>query len=83
MHLDSPEPSIPLSEFVKTETRFNMLWQTHPEDAERFLAQAQQEVDHRYRFYKQLSELEWSDTARASSVKAQVKTGNETEKDHG
>jgi dihydroorotate dehydrogenase (fumarate) len=35
-----------------------MLWQTHPEAAEAFLAQAQQDVKNRYHYYKQLSELE-------------------------
>ena len=69
MHLDSPEPSIPYREFVETETRFSLLWQTHPDDAERFLAQAQQEVKHRYHFYKQLSELEWDETTSVSALK--------------
>ncbi|MBK8815355.1 MAG: pyruvate:ferredoxin (flavodoxin) oxidoreductase [Methylococcaceae bacterium] len=83
MHLDSPEPSIPLRDFVSTETRFSMLWQTHPEDAERFLEQAQQEVKNRYHYYKQLSELEWSDATRVSAVKAQLKTDDIVAKDHG
>jgi pyruvate-ferredoxin/flavodoxin oxidoreductase len=81
MHMDSAEPSIPYREFVKTETRFNMLWQTHPEDAERFLAQAQKDVINRYRFYKQLSELEWSDSTSVSAVKAQIKSETETAKE--
>lgn len=83
MHLDSPEPSIPLRDFASTETRFSMLWQTHPEEAERFLAQAQQEVKNRYHYYKQLSELEWKETTRVSYVKAQAKTDSVAEKDHG
>jgi pyruvate-ferredoxin/flavodoxin oxidoreductase len=61
LQLDSAEPSIPYREFVETETRFSMLWQTHPEAAEAFLAQAQREVRERYRHYKQLAELDWSD----------------------
>ncbi len=69
MHLDSAEPSISYREFVETETRFSLLWQTHPDDAERFLAQAQQEVKHRYHFYKQLSELEWDETSSVSALK--------------
>ncbi len=81
MHLDSAEPSIPYRDFVKTETRFSMLWQTHPEEAERFLAQAQQDVKSRYHYYKQLSELDWDDTISVSSVKAQIKTV--TESDNG
>ncbi|MEQ1528118.1 MAG: pyruvate:ferredoxin (flavodoxin) oxidoreductase [Methylococcales bacterium] len=83
MHLDSPEPSIPYRDFVKTETRFSMLWQTHPDAAERFLAQAQQEVKNRYRFYKQLSELEWTEAGGISALKAQIKTDAAKEQDHG
>ncbi|MEQ1637163.1 MAG: pyruvate:ferredoxin (flavodoxin) oxidoreductase [Methylococcales bacterium] len=82
MHLDSPEPSIPYRDFVKTETRFSMLWQTHPEAAERFLAQAQQDVKNRYRYYKQLSELEWNETTSVSAVKAQLKTETTVEASH-
>ena len=74
MHLDSAEPSIPYREFVQSETRFNMLWHTHPQDAEKFLEQAQQEVTHRYRYYKQLSELEWNDSVSVAATKAKLAT---------
>jgi len=83
MHLDSAEPSIPYRDFVKTETRFSMLWQTHPEDAERFLEQAQQDVKNRYHYYKQLSELEWSESTSVSAVKAQLKSESAKETDNG
>ncbi|MDD4916139.1 MAG: pyruvate:ferredoxin (flavodoxin) oxidoreductase, partial [Methylococcales bacterium] len=83
MHLDSPEPSIPYRDFVKTETRFSMLWQTHPEAAEQFLEQAQRDVKNRYRYYKQLSELEWSEATSISAVKAQLKTDSAKETDNG
>jgi pyruvate-ferredoxin/flavodoxin oxidoreductase len=83
MHLDSAEPSIPYHDFVKTETRFSMLWQTHPEDAERFLAQAQQDVKNRYHYYKQLSELAWNETTSVSAVKAQLKSETAKETDNG
>jgi pyruvate-ferredoxin/flavodoxin oxidoreductase len=83
MKLDSAEPSIPYRDFVKTETRFSMLWQTHPEAAERFLAQAQQDVKNRYRYYKQLSELEWNEATSVSAVKAQLKNENAKESDNG
>jgi len=83
MHLDSPEPSIPYRDFVKTETRFSMLWQTHPGDAERFLEQAQQDVQNRYRYYKQLSELDWSESTSVSAVKAQLKSETAKETDNG
>ncbi len=83
MKLDSPEPSIPYRDFVKTETRFSMLWQTHPEAAEHFLEQAQQDVKNRYRYYKQLSELEWTEATSVSAVKAQLKTDSAKETDNG
>ncbi len=83
MHLDSPEPSIPYRDFVKTETRFSMLWQTHPEAAERFLEQAQQDVKNRYHYYKQLSELAWNETTSVSAVKAQLKSESAKENDNG
>jgi pyruvate-ferredoxin/flavodoxin oxidoreductase len=57
LHLDSPEPSIPYRDFISTETRFNMLWRSHPDAAEEFLARSQQEVRARYHHYKQLADL--------------------------
>ena len=74
LHLDSAEPSIPYREFVKTETRFSMLWHTHPEDAERFLEQAQREVTHRYHYYRQLAGLDWNDTVSIAATKAKLAT---------
>ncbi len=82
MKLDSAEPSIPYRDFVKTETRFSMLWQTHPDDAEAFLAQAQLDVTHRYHYYKQLAELEWTDATSVSAVKAQLKIDSVKETEH-
>jgi len=83
MKLDSAEPSIPYRDFVKTETRFSMLWQTHPEAAERFLAQAQQDVKNRYHYYKQLSELEWNETTDISEVIVQIKADSLKEVNNG
>ena len=73
LHLDSAAPSIPYADFIKTETRFNMLWRSHPEDAERFLAQAQREVQHRYQYYRQLSEIDWDEHTKPSSAKVTAK----------
>ena len=72
LHLDSPAPSIPYRDFVQSETRFNMLWHTHPKDAEQFLQQAQREVTHRYHYYKQLSELDWNDNVSVAAAKAKL-----------
>jgi pyruvate-ferredoxin/flavodoxin oxidoreductase len=61
LHLDSAEPSIPYREYVESETRFNMLWRSHPEDARRFLELSQHEVTQRFHHYKQLAELPWGE----------------------
>ena len=57
LHLDSKEPSIPYRDFIDTETRFSVLQRTHPEAAERFLRQAQKQVDTRFFLYEQLAHL--------------------------
>ena len=72
LRLDSPEPSIPYREFVKSETRFSMLWQNHPEEAEQLLEQSQQEINHRYHYYKQLSEIDWDDKEKVIATRAQL-----------
>jgi len=74
MHLDSAEPSIPYRDFVMSETRFSMLWQSQPEAAEAFLAQAQQDVKRRYHYYQQLAELTWDDSVSVAATKAQTQT---------
>jgi pyruvate-ferredoxin/flavodoxin oxidoreductase len=55
---------------VQTETRFNMLWHTHPEVAEALVEEEQKFVNHRYNYYKQLSQLDWSDGEEVAQVKA-------------
>ncbi|MBC8210172.1 MAG: pyruvate:ferredoxin (flavodoxin) oxidoreductase [Gammaproteobacteria bacterium] len=77
LHLDSAEPSIPYRDYIMSETRFNMLWHTHPEDAERFLQLAQQEVNHRYHYYKQLSELEWDVDTTLKSAHSKLAASNQ------
>ncbi|MGY6275525.1 pyruvate:ferredoxin (flavodoxin) oxidoreductase [Methylomonas sp. MgM2] len=83
MQLDSAEPSVPYREFVMSETRFSMLWQSHPDDAEAFLKQAQQDVQSRYRYYKQLSQLEWTESTSVPAAKAQLITENTKETQNG
>ncbi len=54
--LDSAAPSQPIKTFMESETRFAMLARSHPEAAERFLAQAQQEAEQRYKAYQELAQ---------------------------
>ena len=55
-----------------------MLWQTHPEDAERFLQQSQEEVRRRYHYYKQLAGLDWNETVSVAATKAKLASQNVT-----
>ena len=73
LKLDSKAPSVPYRDYVQSETRFNMLWHTHPEVAESLVEEEQRFVNHRYHFYKQLAEIDWSDGEAVAQVKATVK----------
>ncbi len=55
--LDSHAPSIPVSDFVATETRFAILARTHPARAVELAALAQADVDERWRYYEQLAAM--------------------------
>ncbi|KAA1188174.1 pyruvate:ferredoxin (flavodoxin) oxidoreductase [Pseudohalioglobus sediminis] len=70
MKMDSRAPSIPYRDYVQTETRFNMLWHTHPEVAEALVEEEQKFVNHRYHYYEQLSKLDWSDGEEVAQAKA-------------
>jgi len=53
--LDSREPSIPLKEYVYSETRYRMLVQSDPVAAERLLKEAEGDVQNRWAIYKNLA----------------------------
>jgi pyruvate-ferredoxin/flavodoxin oxidoreductase len=61
LHLDSKPPSIDYRQFVESETRFNMLWHSDPDTAEKLLDEAQQEVRERFHRYQQLAALDWDE----------------------
>jgi pyruvate-ferredoxin/flavodoxin oxidoreductase len=54
--LDSKAPSIPLEEYLYAETRYRMLAQSRPEEAQRLLDLAKRDVNQRYRQYAELAE---------------------------
>jgi pyruvate-ferredoxin/flavodoxin oxidoreductase len=54
LQLDSKAPSIPLSDYVYSETRYRMLQQSDPEAAARLLAQAEADVQERWRALQRL-----------------------------
>ena len=60
LQLDSKAPKIPVKDYAYNETRFKMLTQSKPQEAERLIALAQQDVDERWRIYEQLALLDYS-----------------------
>ncbi len=56
--LDSSTPSIPISAFVATETRFAVLQRTNPERAAELATLAQADADERWHYYEQLAGIE-------------------------
>jgi len=53
--LDSQRPSIPVADFMATETRFAVLQRSQPERAAELAALAQADADERWRYYEQLA----------------------------
>ncbi len=53
--LDSTKPSIPLRDFMGSETRFAVLERTHPERAAELATLAQADVNERWHYYEQLA----------------------------
>jgi pyruvate-ferredoxin/flavodoxin oxidoreductase len=56
--LDSVAPSIPIADFVATETRFAVLQRTQPERAAELAELAQDDADERWHYYQQLAGIE-------------------------
>jgi pyruvate-ferredoxin/flavodoxin oxidoreductase len=54
--LDSAAPSQPIKTFMESETRFAMLQRSHPEAAQRFMEQAQQDAERRFKMYQALAQ---------------------------
>ena len=54
--LDSKDPKIPVSEYMKVENRFKMLQKSNPERAAELDANAQAFIDQRWAKYKYLAE---------------------------
>jgi pyruvate-ferredoxin/flavodoxin oxidoreductase len=59
LQLDSKAPKISVKDYAYNETRFRMLTQSKPEEAERLIALAQQDVNERWRMYEQMASLEY------------------------
>ncbi len=59
-HLDSRAPSRPFREFAMSEARFAMLARANPAESARLIAQAQADIDERWRLYSQMVDVERS-----------------------
>ncbi len=82
--LDSTKPSIPIADFVATETRFAVLGRTHPERAAELAGLAQADADERWRYYEQLAGLERTvphAQAPAAAADAVVVASNQSPED--
>jgi pyruvate-ferredoxin/flavodoxin oxidoreductase len=53
--LDSKPPSIDYADFIKSETRFNMLWRSDPARADALLEQARNDIKERFAWYAHLA----------------------------
>ncbi|HAH06318.1 MAG TPA: pyruvate:ferredoxin (flavodoxin) oxidoreductase [Elusimicrobia bacterium] len=60
MELDSKAPKIPLQDYIYRETRYRMLTASKPEVAKQLLAEAQKEVEEKWRLLEHLSKLDYS-----------------------
>ena len=56
--LDAKDPSIPLRDFAAQEGRYSLLARSRPAVAEQLMALAQQDVEERWRLYRQLAGVE-------------------------
>jgi pyruvate-ferredoxin/flavodoxin oxidoreductase len=57
-HLDAKAPTIPVRDFAKSEARFAMLARSSPDEFERLMDLAQDDVDSRWHFYEQMAGVE-------------------------
>ena len=81
--LDSATPSIPIADFVATETRFAVLERTHPERAAELAGLAQADADERWHYYEQLAGIERTvphlhDPILTSSPRSRATPGTDT-----
>lgn len=60
LKLDSKAPKIKLEDYLYNETRYKMLTKSHPEEAKKLLALAQEEVLKKWKFYEQMAEMDYS-----------------------
>ncbi|MDE3066845.1 MAG: pyruvate:ferredoxin (flavodoxin) oxidoreductase [Verrucomicrobiota bacterium] len=70
LQLDSPPARIPVREYLLSENRFKMLTQSRPDDARKLFAQAQADVERRWRFYQFLQTRDFRSAIEAAGAAA-------------
>lgn len=55
LQLDSRKPKIPLKDYIYNENRYKILERTRPEQAKKFLKEAQHQVHERWNMYEQMA----------------------------
>ncbi|MCX6155308.1 MAG: pyruvate:ferredoxin (flavodoxin) oxidoreductase [Candidatus Kapabacteria bacterium] len=65
LQLDSKEPKTPISEFLNSESRFQMLNKIKPEEAKVVYEIAQQQVIERYQSYKYMADRKFEEIVKA------------------
>ncbi len=63
LKLDSRGIKMPVEQFLKMENRFNQVLKTNPEEAKTLFAEAQQDVDTRWKLYQYMSSMPGSGNA--------------------
>ncbi len=69
LKLDSKGPKIPLEEYIYKETRYSTLRQHHPEEAEKLLKLAQEDVQSRWHIYEQMSKMKYGAVKETLEIK--------------
>ena len=73
LQLDSRAPSVPYRQYMESETRFAMLWNSHPDLAEQYANEAQEEITQRFHHYQQLAAMEWDEGETLTAARAQLR----------
>ncbi len=65
--LDSKEPKIPVKDYISSEGRFQMLLKSNPSAAQGLYAEAQKQVNERYKSYKFKADRTYSDDTKTEN----------------
>ena len=77
--LDSADPSLPYSDFARSEARFSMLARANPDRSRELVDLAQQDVDNRWRYYRQLADVHRAAPGHAADVDPSTTIAGEDE----